>query len=107
VIASKAENVPLFTAGRVGLGALGVVVEVELAVVKAFKLKRSVIPWDLNELGGSPAHTASSSPAVALIPPLPLVAALPSLNQKYERLQWYWTPNTPNATLLIREEVPL
>jgi len=83
-VASKRQNVALFDAGRVGLGSLGVVVEAVLKVRRSYKLKRSTSPWNLDRL----------------------IAALPELNQRYERLQWYWTPNTPNATLLLREEVP-
>ena len=82
--ASATQNKDLYDAGRVGLGALGVVVEVELKVRPAYKLRRSTVSWDLDEL----------------------IAALPALNKTYDRLQWYWTPNTPNATLLLREEVP-
>jgi FAD/FMN-containing dehydrogenase len=74
----------IFAAASVGLGALGVVVEAEIRVVPSFKLRRTEMPWDLDEL----------------------VAALPSLNERYERLQWYWTPFTTSATLLLREAVP-
>ena len=85
VTASSYLNVELFNGGRVGLGALGVLVEMKLQVRPSFKLKRSTQTWHLNKL----------------------IAALPSLNAKYERLQWYWDPNTLNATLLLREPVAL
>jgi len=85
VSANATHNAELFDAGRVGLGALGILTELELKVRPAFKLKRSTTSWNLDRL----------------------MAALPALNQRYERLQWYWTPNTVNATLLLREEVPI
>ena len=81
---SAAAHPDIFAAAAVGLGALGVVVEAEVRVVPSFKLRRTQMPWDLDALLGE----------------------LPSLNERYERLQWFWTPNTPNATLLLREPVP-
>jgi len=83
VEASTSQNKDIFSAGRVGLGSLGVVVELEMSVAPAFKILRTTTGWDLDEL----------------------VEALPGLNDRFERLQWYWTPNTKNATLLTRVPV--
>ncbi len=82
---SPTQRPELFAAARVGVGALGVVVEVELAVVPKFKLRRVLIPYDLDDL----------------------LKDLPQLNEKYERLQWYYTPYTKNASLLLRVPVPI
>ena len=82
---SATQNVDLFDAGRVGLGALGIVVHARLAVVPAFKMKRVAMPYNLDAL----------------------LADLPALYQRYDRLQWYWTPYTTDATLLLRIPVPL
>ena len=43
-------------------------------------MKRAAMPYDLDNL----------------------LADLPALYQQYERLQWYWTPYTNDATLLLR-----
>ena len=51
----------------------------------AFKMKRVAMPYDLDAL----------------------LTALPSLYQQYDRLQWYWTPYTTDATLLLRIPVPV
>ncbi|KNC84083.1 hypothetical protein SARC_03676 [Sphaeroforma arctica JP610] len=83
VSASIDSNPELFHAVVVGLGAIGVVVEVTLKVQPAYKLYRSQTKWDLDEL----------------------IHELPVLLQRYERLQWYWTPyvSGENAVLLTRE----
>jgi len=85
VTASLDMNPNLFRAARVGLGALGIVVRVTVQVVPMFKLKRVAMPYPLDLL----------------------MQDLPRLNQQYDRLQWYWTPYTNNATLLLRTEVPI
>ena len=77
---SITENPNLFKAVRVGLGALGIVVRVTLQVVPKFKLHRVAMPYPLDQL----------------------MVDLPRLKQDYARLQWYWTPYTNNATLLLR-----
>lgn len=82
---SATENANLFDASRVGLGALGIVVYARLSVVPAFKMKRVAMPYDLDAL----------------------LTALPSLYQQYDRLQWYWTPYTTDATLLLRIPLPV
>ncbi len=84
VEASASAHPDLFDAARASIGALGVVVEVGLQVVPRFKLRRTETAWDLDEL----------------------LTALPSLHARFERLQWYWTPLTSEATLLVREPVP-
>lgn len=70
---------------RVGLGALGVVVRVTVRTVPAFKLRRTATPYLLGDL----------------------MPAIPSIYDQFDRMQWYWTPHTQNATLLLREPVPL
>lgn len=75
----------LFNAGRVGLGALGIMLRIRLRVVPQFKLQRVAMPYDLNQLQ----------------------ADLPALYEQYDRMQWYWTPYTNNATLLLRIPVPI
>ena len=85
VTASLDENVNLFRAARVGLGALGIVVRVTVDVVPMFKLRRVAMPYPLDLL----------------------MQNLPRLKQQYDRLQWYWTPYTNNATLLLRTPAPI
>ena len=68
---SASKHPEIFAAASVGLGSLGVVVEAEVRVVPSFKLRRTEMPWDLDAL----------------------VEALPALNARYERLQWW-----PRAT---------
>ena len=85
VTCSRAQRPELFGAARVGLGALGVVIDVRLRVLPKFKLKRTAMPYRYDQL----------------------MRDLPRLNTQYERLQWYYTPYTNNATLLLREPVPL
>jgi len=70
----------VFAAGRVSLGALGILSTITFQCVDAFKLQRVLIPYHLNDL----------------------VALLPSLLTQYERLQWFWEPYTDNAMLLLR-----
>lgn len=79
------KNSDIFYAGRVGLGALGIMLETTLRIVPRFKLKRTAMPYSLKQL----------------------LVDLPMLYEKYERLQWYYTPFTDNATLLLRELVPI
>jgi L-gulonolactone oxidase len=75
----------LFGAARVGLGALGVLTSVKLRVLPKFKLHRVAMPYAYDQL----------------------MRDLPRLNARYERLQWYYTPYTNNATLLLRIPVPV
>ena len=84
VVASRAESPKLFAAARLGLGALGVLSQLTLAVEPQFylRLNNTIMPLDN------------------------LLAALPALNAQYERLQWYWAPpDEENATLVTRERV--
>ena len=79
------EDRDLFTAGRVGLGSLGIITQVTFHVVPLFRLRLSTISIELNDL----------------------ISRLDGLLQTYPRLQWYYFPfseSSPNATLLIREE---
>ncbi len=85
VTCSASVRPDLFGAARVGLGALGILVRVKVRVVPKFKLRRIAMPYDLDRL----------------------MRDLPRLNAEYERLQWYYTPFTDNATLLLRVPVPL
>ena len=75
--ATASRNTELFDAGRVGLGALGIMVAVELRMRPAFKLRRTTTSWELDRL----------------------IRALPGLNAKYDRLQWYRNPTREKATL--------
>lgn len=84
VTASVDQHADVFGAARVGLGALGIVVRARLSVVPQFKLRRVAMPYPLDQL----------------------MLDLPSLYQRYERMQWYYTPFTNNATLLLRLPVP-
>ena len=40
----------IFYAGRVGLGALGIILETTLKIVPKFKLKRTAMPYSLKQL---------------------------------------------------------
>jgi L-gulono-1,4-lactone dehydrogenase len=75
----------IFKAARVSLGAFGVVIRVTVHSVPLFKLRRVSTPYLLDDL-------------------LPWV--YPTVFQQQPRMQWYYTPYTNNATLLLREEVP-
>lgn len=85
VTASATRNEDLFDAARVGLGSIGIVVRVTLTVVPKFKLHRVAMPYPLNKL----------------------LEDLPSLHERYDRLQWYYTPYSEMATLLLRWPVPV
>lgn len=85
VDASETSNTDLFFAGRVGLGSLGILTEVLLAITPLFKLRRTAMPYSLAQL----------------------LVDLPRLEHQYERMQWYYTPYSDNATLLLREPVPI
>eukprot|EP00054_Salpingoeca_dolichothecata_P013767 m.77002 g.77002 ORF g.77002 m.77002 type:complete len:434 (+) comp20646_c0_seq1:93-1394(+) len=80
ITASQTHNTDLLNAASVGLGALGVISEVTLSVVPLFRLERITQSWKLDDL----------------------IPQLPNLTKTYERLQWYWTPYTQDATLLLR-----
>lgn len=78
--ANASAHADLFAAGRVGMGAFGVVLSVTLQTVPLWRMERVLVPMDLDDL----------------------LAQLPVLRPQYERLQWYFTPYTTNATLLLR-----
>lgn len=80
ITASREENGDVFAAARVGLGALGIVTEITVGCVDLFKMRLQNIPMDLDTM----------------------LKQLPSLLQEHPRLQWFWTPYTPNATLVLR-----
>lgn len=83
--ASANQNPQVFRVARVGLGALGVIVRVTVRAVPLFKLRRTATPYSLKEF-------------------LPWV--YPQAFNRWERMQWYFTPRTDSATLLLREVVP-
>jgi len=83
--ASATSNAGVFRVARVGLGALGVLVRVSVRVVPLFKLRRTATPYSLSAM-------------------LPWV--YPTAFRRWPRMQWYYTPRTDSATLLLREVVP-
>lgn len=80
VVANATHNSDLFHAIRVGMGALGLLLTVTLETVPLWTMERIAAPMLLEDL----------------------MSQLPALRGQYERLQWYWTPYTQNATLLLR-----
>ena len=77
-------NVDIFTAGRVGYGALGIITWFSLTVVPLWRMERLLAPFTLTTL----------------------LTMLPSLRDRYPRMQYYWTPyNDSSAMLLIRTNV--
>jgi hypothetical protein len=81
--ASAVENKELFDAGRVGIGALGIISTITLNTVPLWKMKKTTLKYSLNQL----------------------LVDLPTLMSQYKRLQWSWTPYTDSASVLIREDV--
>ena len=78
------KNSDLLASAAVGLGALGIVTRITLQTEKLFflNLTKTIMPLDT------------------------LLGALPTLMERYERLQWYWNPpNEMEATLITREVV--
>jgi L-gulonolactone oxidase len=75
----------IFQVARVGLGALGVISRVTVRAIPLYKLRRVATPYGLKEF-------------------LPWV--YPSAYRKFERMQWYFTPLTDSATMLLRQPVP-
>lgn len=82
--ASADENKDVFDAARVGVGAVGIITSVTLKTVPIWKMRKFSLSYSLDKL----------------------LVDLPSLMEKYERLQWSWLPYTNDATVLIREDVP-
>lgn len=86
IIETNATRRPdIFGVARVGLGALGVISRVTVRAVPLFKLRRITTPYSLSEF-------------------LPWV--YPTAFEQFSRMQWYFTPRTDAATLLLREPVP-
>ena len=83
-IASETENIALFNAARVGVGALGIISTVTLKTIPLWKMTITYTPYLLSQL----------------------LADLPNLMQTYPRLQFSWVPYTDNATLVTRTDVP-
>jgi L-gulonolactone oxidase len=83
--ASATENKDLFDAGRVGVGALGIITTITLKAEPLWKMKKTTLSYSFSQL----------------------MTDLPTLLTTYERLQWSWTPYTDSASVLIREDVPL
>jgi len=77
---SATQNAPIFAAMRTGYGVFGVLTSLRLAVWPAWNMELIKAPWNLYDL----------------------LDVLPALQAQYERLQWYYTPYTVNATLVIR-----
>lgn len=80
ITTSATERPDIFAAARVGLGGLGVITQVTLGVVPLFRMERILTPYHLDDL----------------------LELVPTLYSTFERMQWYWTPYTTNATLLLR-----
>eukprot|EP00697_Spironema_sp_BW2_P009120 gnl/Spiro4/23909_TR11833_c0_g1_i1.p1 gnl/Spiro4/23909_TR11833_c0_g1~~gnl/Spiro4/23909_TR11833_c0_g1_i1.p1 ORF type:complete len:460 (-),score=106.50 gnl/Spiro4/23909_TR11833_c0_g1_i1:134-1513(-) len=80
IFANATTNPDLFNAGRVGMGVFGVILTLTLRTVPIWTMERLMVPMPLSEL----------------------MAQLPALRKQYERLQWFWTPYTTSATLLLR-----
>jgi FAD/FMN-containing dehydrogenase len=84
-VVSASTDKSLFDAGRVGIGALGIIPSITLKTVPLFKLRKTTLAYSLAQL----------------------LIDLPVLMQRYERLQWSWTPYTDKATVIIREVVDI
>ncbi len=80
VEASETQNTDLFHAGRVGMGAFGIMLTLTIRTFQLWAMERITVPMPLPQL----------------------MSEIPALRQQYDRLQWYWTPYTTNATLLLR-----
>jgi FAD/FMN-containing dehydrogenase len=85
VSSSRKLDKPLLDAGRVSLGALGIIHSITLKTVPLFKLKKTYLSYSLSQL----------------------FLDLPSLMDQYEQLQWSFTPYTDSATVIIREIVDI
>ena len=83
--ASSTENKDIFDAGRVGVGALGIISTITLKAVPLWKMKKTTLSYSFSQL----------------------LVDLPALLKQYERLQCSWTPYTDSASVLIREDVPI
>jgi hypothetical protein len=79
--ASATQNPDLFTTARVGLGALGVVIEVTVNTVPIFKLRETTYSMPLQDL----------------------LDTHDELYNKYDRFQWNFIPYSNVAGVIIRE----
>jgi L-gulono-1,4-lactone dehydrogenase len=84
--ASTEWNVDLYNAARVGIGAVGVISTVTLRAVPQWKMRRYSLAYSLADL---------------------LDGELDVLLGKYSRIQWSFTPYTDEASVMIREDVPM
>jgi L-gulonolactone oxidase len=82
VTATRARNREVFAAGRVGLGALGIMTAVRVRCVPAYRLRLTTIQTSAAAVRGEAAALMATHP----------------------RVQWYFTPYTDNATILVRDE---
>eukprot|EP00602_Paraphysomonas_sp_CaronLab_P004792 CAMPEP_0185021352 /NCGR_PEP_ID=MMETSP1103-20130426/4039_1 /TAXON_ID=36769 /ORGANISM="Paraphysomonas bandaiensis, Strain Caron Lab Isolate" /LENGTH=441 /DNA_ID=CAMNT_0027552829 /DNA_START=32 /DNA_END=1357 /DNA_ORIENTATION=- len=80
-IASDEDDAELLAAARAGLGAVGVISTLTLRTVPLFRMRKTQVSYDLSAL----------------------LQDLPDLLNTYDRLQWWFTPYTSDATLLTRE----
>jgi L-gulono-1,4-lactone dehydrogenase len=78
---SPSNEADLFSAARVGLGALGVVTELTVRAIPLFKMRKTTFSLPLPELLNS----------------------LQDYYNTYERFQWSWIPYSIEATVIIRE----
>ncbi|TDC76835.1 FAD-binding protein [Micromonospora sp. KC606] len=81
---STAEHPDVFAAARVGLGALGVLVEVTLRCVDAFVLRAHERPGRLDEV----------------------LAALPALVDRHDHIEFFWFPYTDRVQVKTNDRVP-
>ncbi|TDB74812.1 D-arabinono-1,4-lactone oxidase [Micromonospora sp. KC723] len=81
---SAAEHPDAFAAARVGLGALGVLVEVTLRCVDAFVLRAHERPGRLDEV----------------------LAALPALVDRHDHVEFFWFPYTDRVQVKTNDRVP-
>ena len=85
VVRCSADREPeIFAAARVGLGAVGIVVEVTLACVPAFVLRAHERPAPLAEV----------------------LTDLPALLDRHDHIEFYWFPYTERAQLKTNDRVP-
>ncbi|MEU7615611.1 D-arabinono-1,4-lactone oxidase [Micromonospora rifamycinica] len=81
---SAEEHPEIFAAARVGLGALGVIVDVTLRCVEAFTLRAHERPAPLDEVLGD----------------------LPGLVGRHDHVEFYWFPYTDRVQLKTNDRVP-
>lgn len=81
-VASNDTNPDLFRVARVGVGALGIITSLTLRTYPLWKVRRYTLHYSFDKL----------------------LDDLPQLMADHPRLQWSYAP--PNATVLIRDDVP-